>query len=89
LKWDDKQLAEWQRKYDSDEAQWILADHEWKRRTGISTRRIAIAAIMVSILSLLVAALTYFHTVNSTSTTLAKPLGQPVKQSQLPTPQQK
>jgi hypothetical protein len=61
LKWDDKKLAEWQSQYKPDEAQYILADQEWKRRAGISTRRIAIAAIVVSLLSLLVAALGYFH----------------------------
>ena len=82
LKWDDKKLAEWQSQYKPDEAHWILADQEWKRRAGISTRRIAIAAIVVSLLSLLVAALGYFHPL--TSATPAKPPVQPVKQPQLP-----
>lgn len=85
LKWDDKKLAEWQSQYKPDEAQWILADQEWKRRAGVSTRRIAIAAIVVSILSLLVAALGYFHSL--TNAIPVKPLGEPVQQPQLPVQQ--
>jgi hypothetical protein len=82
LNWDDKTLAEWQSHYKPDQAQWILAEQEWKRRAGISTRRIAIAAIVVSLLSLLVAALGYFHSL--TNATPKKPLDQPAKQPQLP-----
>lgn len=74
LKWDDKQLAEWQSRFKSNEAQWVLAEQEWKRRAGISTRRIAIFAIGVSVISLIIAALAYFHPLNGS--TLA-----PVKQS--------
>ena len=57
LKWSDKELAAWQSGYAADQAQWVLADHEWKRRAGISTRKIAVAAIVVSIFSAIIAAL--------------------------------
>jgi len=84
LKWDDKKLAEWQSHFKLDQAQWILADQEWKRRAGISTRKIAIAAIVVSFLSLIVAALGYFHSVIYSSARPEKPPDQPAKQLQLP-----
>jgi hypothetical protein len=82
LKWDDSKLATWQSQYEKDEAQWIIAEHEWRRRAGISTRKIAILAITVSSLSLLVAALAFIHSLNPTSSIPEKPLGQPEKQSQ-------
>jgi len=56
---DDKALAQWQSTFEQSEPQWRLADEEWKRRAGISTRRIAIAAIVVSLLSLLIALASY------------------------------
>ena len=90
LKWDDKKLADWQSDYHTDDPQWIFVEHEWKRRAGISTRRIAIAAIVVSVLSLIVAALGYFHSLNGDST--PAPLKSPAqsgKQSQSPTPSSK
>jgi hypothetical protein len=87
LKWNGKKLADWQSQYKPDQAQWILAEQEWKRRAGISTRRIAIAAIVVSVLSFIVAALGYFHSLNGdTSTAPEKSLDQPAKQPQLSAP---
>ena len=79
LKWDSKSLAEWQSQFESDEPQWVLADQEWKRRAGISTRRIAIAAIVVSVLSLLVSVLGYWHSVNDATPKQEKQFGQPEK----------
>lgn len=29
---DDRSLAEWQSRFDQDEAQWRIAEHEWQRR---------------------------------------------------------
>ena len=84
LKWDDKVLAEWQSRYKSNQAQWILADQEWKRRAGISTRKIAVAAIVVSVLSLLVAALTCFHSIYPAISTPVKLSDKSTEQSQLP-----
>jgi hypothetical protein len=83
LKMSSERLAEWQSEYEQDQPQWVLADQEWKRRGGISTRRIAIAAIVVSVLSLLVAAVGYYHTVNSTSAPPHKSLEQPAKEPKL------
>lgn len=91
LSWDDKKLAEWQSHFKSDQAQWILADQEWKRRSGISTRRIAIAAIVISGLSLLVATVSFFHSlndVNSSPSQLKRP-AQSVIPEQLSKPAQK
>ncbi len=84
LKWDDKTLADWQSRYNSNQAQWILADQEWKRRAGVSTRKIAIAAIVVSVLSLLVAALTCFRSIYPAVFTPAKLPDKSAEQSQLP-----
>src|ERR1700685_483271 len=85
LKWDDSKLAAWQTQYESDEAQWVLADQEWKRRTGICTRRIAITAIAVSILSLAIAAIGYFFPKTTPISSQEKTIDQAAKQSQLPT----
>jgi hypothetical protein len=82
LKWDDKKLSEWQSHYEPKQAHWILAEQEWKRRAGISTRRIAITAIVVSIISVGIAALSFWHSLNSTTATPVKPLEQPVSKSQ-------
>ena len=84
-----ERLAEWQSGYEQDEPQWVLADQEWKRRAGISTRKIAIAAIAVSILSFLVAALGFIHSLNSTTATQEKSPALSEKQPQLPAPSQK
>ena len=67
LKMSDKQLATWQGEFESNEAQWVLADQEWKRRGGIATRRIALAAIAVSVFSLLIAAASYIYPGSSKS----------------------
>jgi len=83
-------LAEWQSEYEQDEPQWVLADQEWKRRSGISTRKIAIGAIVISALSLLVAALAYFHSLNDDSISKPeKPIAQPMTTPQLPAQSQK
>ena len=77
LTMDGKTLAAWQSKYQPEDAQWILADQEWKRRTGISTRRIAIAAIIISALSFLIAALAYFYPKNIPTASTVKISAQP------------
>ena len=56
LKMEDSELAAWQSRFTSEDAQWLLAEHEWKRRIGLPTRRIAFAALMISILSFLLSA---------------------------------
>jgi len=57
---DDKKLAEWQSRFQPDEPQWRLAEHEWQIRSGKSARKIAVVAIIISIFSLVVAALSYW-----------------------------
>lgn len=85
LTMDGETLAAWQSKYQPEDAQWILAEQEWKRRSGISTRRIAIAAIIVSALSLVIAVLAYFHSLNDDASPIpAKPTAQPASISQSP-----
>jgi hypothetical protein len=54
---DDKKLVLWQSEYEMDEPQWMLAADERQRRAGKTTRRIAIAALIVSILSLILSLL--------------------------------
>jgi len=56
---DDKALAEWQSRYEKDEPQWRLAEHEFQIRGGRRTRQIAIAAIVISFLSFVLACLAY------------------------------
>jgi hypothetical protein len=57
----DKRLAEWQSRFQPDEPQWRLAEHEWQIRAGKSARKIAVAAIIISLLSVALAALSYWH----------------------------
>jgi len=89
LKMDDKELADWQSRYKPDQAQFILAEQEWKRRAGISTRRIAILAIIVSAISLGFTAYSYFYPKSppaDAGTTTPAPSVQGLKP---PTPQSK
>lgn len=58
---DDKNLADWQSRFQTDEPQWRLAEHEWQVRSGKSARKIAVAAILISLLSLALAAWSYWH----------------------------
>lgn len=58
---DDKNLAAWQSRFQPDEPQWRLAEHEWQIRSGKSARKIAVAAIIISILSFALAAVSYWH----------------------------
>ncbi len=58
---DDKKLAQWQSCFQPDEPQWRLAEHEWQIRSGKSARKIAVAAIIISILSVVLAALSYWR----------------------------
>jgi hypothetical protein len=58
---DDRSLAEWQSQFEQSEGQWRLAEHEWQRRAGVNTRRIALAALGVSIFSLIWTAWVYWH----------------------------
>jgi hypothetical protein len=87
VKMSSVRLAEWQSDYEQDEAQWVLADQEWKRRSGVSTRRIALAAIVVSTLSLLVASLGYFYPKNIPTAKAIESFVQPATKSKLSTQQ--
>jgi hypothetical protein len=51
----DKELAAMKCEYEERSAQRVLIEHEFKRREGIPTRRIAIAAVLISAFSLIVA----------------------------------
>lgn len=84
LKWDDKSLAEWQSHYKPDQAQWILADQEWKRRAGVSARKIAIAALVVSLLTFALAALGYIFPKNTQNALGTKTTEPPAPQTQSP-----
>jgi len=84
LTMDGETLAAWQSKYQPEDAQWILAEQEWKRRAGISTRRIAIAAIIISALSFLIAALAYFYPKNIPTASTEKESAPPAIAPQLP-----
>ena len=59
---DDRALAEWQSGFESDEAPWRLAEHEWQMRAGRFTRKIALAALIISLLSLVLSGLSYWQT---------------------------
>lgn len=52
---DDKKLAEWQGRFQADEPQWRLAEHEWQRRKDRGTSIRGWMAITISLLSLIVA----------------------------------
>ncbi|HWW02641.1 MAG TPA: hypothetical protein VNZ64_23280 [Candidatus Acidoferrum sp.] len=52
---DDKKLAEWQSRFQADEPQWRLAEHEWQRRKDRGTSVRGWIAIGISLLSLVVA----------------------------------
>jgi len=60
-KMDTKALAAWQSQFEPDEAQWKLADHEWQTRRSGFTRKIAIAALIISFLSLVLSVWSYWH----------------------------
>ena len=60
-KMDAKTLAAWQSQFEPDEAQWKLADHEWQTRRGRFTRQIAVAALIISFLSLVLSGWIYLH----------------------------
>lgn len=70
----DKALVQWQSQFERDEPQWRLAEHELKIREGKSSRKLAVIAIVVSLLSLLLSAWTYLHPSREATSTHSEPL---------------
>lgn len=70
---ENKRLAAWQCQFKPDEPQWKLAEHEWQKRGRTSDRRISIAMLILSLLSLILASLGTWHTFHERAPSRSQP----------------